>query len=149
MSLTSEQDKLLVTLVNPYGRHVRVEAWKFLKTVQEKGTTQRWGALVRRGYDEPEPLVRFNEHKSGVLYAKLWPERYCIEVVCRPETEGEEGPKAKATAHGQSWFYVEPEYLACVVYAIERLLDDRKRFDELMEQSQTVVVHDPLERAPW
>ena len=32
LSLTSERDVLLVTLVNPYGKHARVEAWKFLKT---------------------------------------------------------------------------------------------------------------------
>jgi len=149
LSLTSEKDKLLVTIVNPHGRHVRVEAWKFLKAVQEKGQTQKWGPLVRKGYDEPEPLVRFNDRHDGVLYGKLWPERYCIEVLCRPESEGEDGPKINATVHDQSWFYIEPEYLACVAHAIERLMEDRKRFNDLMEQAQTVVVSDPLAREPW
>lgn len=149
LSLSTEQDKLLVSIVNPYGKFVRVEAWKFLKLVKEHGITQRWGMLTRKLYDEPEPLIKFCDMKTGVVFAKLWPEKWCIEVVCRPDSGSPDSPKAKSTAHEQAWFYVEPDYLVCLAVAIEKLLEDHERFTELVHKFETVVTHDPLDREIW
>lgn len=131
-----EKNALFVTVVDPKGHHLKVEAPRFVEMVDSHDQPRRLHVFPPRESRQPVSFA-FNANSKGEIIGKFLPEQMKIDVVC---CQGQ-GPY---NVYDRAFFYLDPEYLMCLWVVLCRLEQDRNRFTQLKSFAEARVEFNPF-----
>jgi len=132
-----EQGALYVTLVDPKGHHLKVEASRFVEMVDSHDQPRRLHVFPPRGYRQPVPFA-FNDNTEGEIVGKFMPETMKFDVVCC-QVQGQ-----YSNVHDRALFYVDAEYLLCLWVVLCRLEQDKTKYTQMKSMAEATIAFDPF-----
>lgn len=132
-----EQGALFVTLVDPKGHHLKVEASRFVEMVDSHDQPRRLHVFPPRGHRLPVPFA-FNDNSEGEIVGKFIPEQMKFDVVCC-RVQGQH-----SNVHDRAWFYVDAEYLLCLWVVLCRLDQDKTKYTKMQSMAEATIAFDPF-----
>jgi hypothetical protein len=132
-----ENGGLFITVVDPKGHYLTVEADRFVEMLNADNQSRRLHVFPSRGHRQPVTFA-FNENTEGEIIGKFMPEVMKLDVVCC------QGQGQYSNVHDRSWFYLDPEYLMCMWVVLCRLGDDRDRYKQQKSMAEARVEFDPF-----
>ena len=128
---------LFVTVVDPKGHHLKVEAKRFVEMINDKGESKRLFAFPKPG--EREVIESsFNDRKEGDVIGKISSDPAILEVACCV------GKGSILNVVDKARFYVDPEYLIGLWLVLDRMASDERRYLELKTKAETFTDFDPF-----
>ncbi len=138
ISLTAdEQGSLYVTLVDPKGHHLKVEASRFVEMIDSHDQPRRLHVFPPRGSRQQVPFA-FNDNSEGEIVGKFMQEKVKFDIVCC-QTQGQYG-----NVNDRAWFYVDVEYLLCLWVVLCRLEQDKGRYTQMKSMAEATIAFDPF-----
>lgn len=132
-----EQGALFVTLVDPKGHHLKVEASRFVEMIDSHDQPRRLQVFPPRGHRQPVPFA-FNDNSEGEIVGKFMPEQMKLDVVCC-QAQGQ-----YSNVLDRAWFYVDAEYLLCLWVVLCRLEQDKSKYTQLKSMAEATIAFDPF-----
>lgn len=134
ISLTTAKSvdgELYVSLANPLGDALTLEAWKFVKLLEEREKPHLLATLSKLYQRGSDSRFAFKSNKSGEVLAQFNAQSSVLYVFCRNEENHEVADQAK--------FIIDIDYALCLYLTLKRLREDKERFARLKEQADTTV----------
>jgi len=138
ISLTAgEGGALFITMVDPKGHYLKVEAERFVHMIDNHDQPIRLHVFPPKG-SRQEVEFAFNENKLGEIIGKFIPEQMKFDIACcQPQGQ-------YSNVYDRSWFYADAEYLMCLWVVLCRLEKDRNRYVQLKSMAEARVEFDPF-----
>lgn len=143
LSLSSSDDQLLVTLVDPAGHRLTLEGFKFIDLLRNHDTTRRLH-LFQRNASRTDFV--FDQQTKGEILGRFHAAHSTLNVACYDPIPTSDSPGRSPTA--QASFVIDVDYALMVFLALDRLLADRERFARLLEHTQSHISFDLLAEFP-
>ena len=131
ISINTEEEEVFVHIVNPDGKHIKMEGWKFLLLIDPGKTPRLLYDFGKSSFRDPPPLFLFNNCKEGKVVGIFHPESSLIHISCFIKNPND--PKDNAR------FRIDMNYCLCLYTILRKLKDDKVRFTRLREQAEINV----------
>lgn len=131
VSINTEDEEIFVHIVNPHGKHIKMEGWKFLLLIDLGGEPRLLYDFGKSRFRDPLPFFKFNNCKDGRVEGMFNPKTSSLHVICFEKNPDER----KDTAI----FILDTTYTLCLYSALRKLKEDKSRFRRLREQAETAV----------
>lgn len=132
-----EQGGLYLTIVDPEGHYLKVEASRFVEMIDSFDQARRLHVFPPRGSREPVPFA-FNGNNKGEIIGRFLPGEMKLDVVCC------QGQGQYNNIHDRSFFFLDPEYILCLWLVLDRLEKDRIRYEKLKQFAEARVEFNPF-----
>ncbi|MCD4678241.1 MAG: hypothetical protein K8S18_19950 [Desulfobacula sp.] len=129
ISINTEGEEIFIHIVNPHGKHIKMEAWKFLLLIDLGGEPRLLYDFGKSRFKDPSPLFVFNNCKDGRVEGMFNPKKSLLHVICFEKNPHER----KDTA----MLHLDTTYILCLYSALRKLKEDKIRFTKLQEQAET------------
>ncbi len=133
----SKEGGLFVTVVDPKGHHLKVEAKQFVEMINGWGESKRLFVIPKPGGREVFESI-FNDRKEGEVIGKISTEPMMLEVACCV------GNGSILNVVDKSRFYIDPEYLLCLWMILNRIATDEQLYRQLKAKAETFTDFDPF-----
>ena len=138
-SLTTEYGQTFVSIANAENQHIKMESWKFIRLVEENGTTVTLHSFSKDRRNLPAEPFEFNHNKEGRVVGRFNVTGSNIQINCADE----DNPQNKV--HDNATFNVDTSYILCLYTILKRLRQDKEKFDRLLEKAKTKPpLYDPF-----
>lgn len=137
MSLAAKGRESTVTVVNPGGRILTMQARKFEALIEHAGESKLLGVIGAKKYDLDSTSVEFTTAViKGEVIARYEKLSSILHVAALRESDREVGD---TTA-----FLLDSDSVVCLYLAIRRQRLDRHRLEQLLDKAETLPEHDPF-----
>lgn len=137
LSLATKGRDSNVTMVNPSGRILTMQARKFEALIEHSGESKLLGVIGTKNYDLASTPVEFTTPvQKGEVIARYEKLSSILHVAALRESDREVGD---TTA-----FLLDSDSVVCLYLAIRRQRLDRHRLEQLLYKAETLPEHDPF-----
>jgi len=137
MSLTAKGRESTVTMVNPGGRILTMQARKFEVLIEYGGESKLLGVIGAKNYDFASTPVEFTTAvKKGEVIAHYEMQTSILHVAALRESDREVGDTTT--------FVLDSDSVVCLYLAIRRQRLDRYRLEQLLDMAETKPEQDPF-----
>lgn len=133
----SKEGGRFVTVVDPKGHHLKVEAGRFIEMINGNGESRRLFVFPKHGGREAIESS-FNDRKEGEVIGKISMAPTKLEVACCV------GNGLQRNVVDQARFYLDPKYLLALSVVLERTASDERRYRELKAKAEMFTDYDPF-----
>lgn len=138
----NRDDQPRVLIVDEAHNQLAMPAWKMLDLLEHPNK----GRLLHKFSSEDQrnryPEVVFNNESNGDLIAKYEPESSTLRVMV-VAARGTTSNKT-STLSSPAIFYLDQDYLVCLLIVLKRTVSDRRRYQDLLEAAEAQVDVDPF-----
>lgn len=137
ISLTAKGRDSTVTMVNPGGRILTMQARKFEVLIEYGGESKLLGIIGAKNYDCTSTPVEFTTAvNKGEVIGRYEKRTSILHVAVLRESDGEVGDTAT--------FVLDSDSVVCLYLAIRRERLDRYRLEQLLDMAESKPEQDPF-----
>lgn len=137
MSLTAKGRESTVTMVNPGGRILTMQARKFEALIEHAGESKLLGVIGAKNYNLASTPVEFTtKEQKGEVIARYEKQTSILHVAALRESDRELGDT--------TIFFLDSDSVVCLYLAIRRQRLDRYRLEQLLDMAETKPEQDPF-----
>jgi len=137
LSLIAKGRESTVTVVNPGGRILTMQARKFEALIEHGGKNKLLGVIGAKNHDFASTTVELTTAiKKGEVIARYATKTSILHVAILNESDREVGDATTFVLDGDS--------VVCVYLAVRRQRLDPYRLEQLLDKAETETEHDPF-----
>ncbi|MCK5687568.1 hypothetical protein KAJ27_25765 [bacterium] len=142
IALSTEYGETYVLIVNPHNKQIKMEAWKFLKLLEDPETPKLLYDFEAFDTNKYNHKFIFNTRTDGRVEGAFFRENStlrCTRFEQEKKKRGEQLQIRLKDPIGHANFMLDTDYILCLYTVLKKLKDDKIRFDELREKADIAV----------